>query len=128
MIWQATLLSPSLVSSSSFIFLYNKQHNPPHSILSQINLPLQLQSPQHSVFQHLCSDSNFIKNFPLQISKTIHFLFELNFKMLIFVEYVMTQFNLTSIFCKFLKNRKTQKIYVFSVVLFNFCVKNKSCK
>jgi hypothetical protein len=31
---------------------------------------------------------NFIKNFPLQVSKITFFLFEYNFKMLIFIVYV----------------------------------------
>jgi len=86
-----TLLSPSSMSSSSSsssYFLHFSLQQTPHPplILSQINLPLQIQPPQHFVCQHPCSDSNFIEDSPLQISKTTHFLFELNFKMsLVFI-------------------------------------------
>ena len=75
-----------------FIYFSLQQSTQSPLILSQINFPLQIQSPQHSVCQHPCSDSNFIENSPLQVRKIIHFLFELNFKMLIFIAYFCSIF------------------------------------
>jgi len=86
---------PPLSLPYFFFFLYfslqqTPQRPPTHTqkiILSQINLSLQIQSSYHSVCQYLYSDSNFIEDSPLQISKTTHFLFKINFKMLIFIAY-----------------------------------------
>jgi hypothetical protein len=67
-------------------FFFTINSTPP-LILSQINFSLQIWQPRHSICQHPYSDSNFIEHFPLQVSKTSHFLFELNFKMLIFIAF-----------------------------------------
>ena len=93
MTWRTTLYSPFLIFFPSFFSATNTIPPPPPNLfLSQINLPLQIQPHQHLICQHSCSDSNFIEDSPLQISKTIHFLFELDFKILIFFAYFCSMY------------------------------------
>ena len=47
------------------LFFYITNSHPLPSISTEFNLPQQIQSPQHSVFQHSYSDSNFIEDSPL---------------------------------------------------------------
>ena len=51
---------PFLLLSCAFFLAINNHHVPP--ISTQFNLPQQIRPPQHSVYQHSCSD--FIEDSP----------------------------------------------------------------
>ena len=63
------LSSPSLISLSSLCIFFVTNSHPLPPIWTQFKLSQQIQPPQHLVCQCMCSNSNFIVDYPLQVSK-----------------------------------------------------------
>jgi hypothetical protein len=62
------------LKNSSIIFnLWHDEWLSSLPMLSQINIPLQIQSSQHLICQHLCFDSNFIEGSPTSSKQNFMF-------------------------------------------------------
>jgi hypothetical protein len=72
------LLLPLFFSATNTLQFYHKSTS--HYKFNYLNTQF---------YQYHCFDSNLIKDSPFQVSRTIHFLFELNFKMLFFIVYFL---------------------------------------